>query len=139
MQISNRFSVAVHILLCIASFSDQMKMTSETLADSVGANPVIIRRILGSLKKAGLVSVAAGTGGATLVSDPAAITLLDVYVAVESVGKGRLFSMHARPNIKCPVGRSIHVLLKRHMQHAQDALEHSLAQVTLAELAAGVK
>ena len=134
MQISNRFSVGVHILLSIAAFSGTNKMTSEVLAGSVGVNPVVIRRILGSLKKAGLVDVTAGTGGANLSRDPEDITLFDVYRAVEPVGDCRLFSMHNRPNLSCPVGRSIHTLLESHVVEAQKALERSLSDVKLTDL-----
>ena len=134
MQISNRFSVAVHILLCVDAFSDSQKMTSDILAGSVGVNPVVIRRTLGSLKKAGLVDVAAGTGGSKLARPSSDITLLDIYLAVEPVEGGRLFSIHNRPNPQCPVGSAINPLLERRMRQAQKALEDELAGVTLHEL-----
>lgn len=134
MQISNRFSVAVHALLCVAVFADGRKVTSDFIAGSVGVNPVIIRRILGQLKKAGLVDVAAGTGGATLSRAPERITLLDVYRAVDLLEDDTLFSFHAHPNPLCPVGRGIHAVLDGHVREAQRALEASLAGVRLDSL-----
>lgn len=134
MQISSRFSVAVHTLLCVAAFASSQKVTSDFIAGSAGVNAVIIRKILGSLKKAGLVDVAAGTGGARLMRDPSSITLLDVYRAVDLLEDDTLFSIHLHPNPSCPVGRHIHTALEEHMQHAQTALEDSLAAVTLLEL-----
>ena len=65
MQISSRFTIGVHTLLCIAYFKDE-KVTSNFIAGSVNANPVVIRRMLGQLKAAGLVTVEAGVGGASL-------------------------------------------------------------------------
>jgi hypothetical protein len=62
MKISSRFSIAVHILSLLA-ISPSAHGTSEWIAGSVGTNPVIIRRVLGQLKKAGLVTVRAGIGG----------------------------------------------------------------------------
>ncbi|WP_308775863.1 Rrf2 family transcriptional regulator [uncultured Bilophila sp.] len=134
MQLSNRFSVAVHALLCVALFARDYKVTSEFIAGSVGVNPVVIRRILGQLKKAGLVDVAAGTGGATLTSGPDRITLLDVYRAVDLLEDDTLFSFHANPNPLCPVGRGIHAALDGHIRDAQRALEDSLAAVPLSSL-----
>lgn len=134
MQISNRFSVAVHVLLCVAVFADRLKVTSDFIAGSVGVNPVIIRRILGQLKKAGLVDVAAGTGGATLAQAPERISLLDVYRAVDLLEDDALFSFHSRPNPLCPVGRGIHAVLDGHIREAQRALENSLGGVRLDSL-----
>lgn len=79
MQISSRFTIAVHTLLCIARFSGSQKVTSAFIAGSVNVNPVVIRRTLGQLKEAGIVLVEAGVGGATLARPAERITLLDVY------------------------------------------------------------
>ena len=53
MQISSRFTVAVHVLICIEMFKNDHKVTSDFLASSVNANPVVIRRLLQQLKAAG--------------------------------------------------------------------------------------
>lgn len=63
MQISSRFTLAVHILACIDIFKSQVKVTSDFLAKSANVNPVIIRKLLSQLKSAGLIEVARGTGG----------------------------------------------------------------------------
>lgn len=55
MQISSRFTLAVHIFVCIDAFQDTYKVTSDFLAGSTNVYPVIIRKILGQLKTAGLV------------------------------------------------------------------------------------
>ncbi len=133
MQISSRFTVAVHILLCIAYFDGTLKTTSTFIAGSVGVNPVIVRKTLGQLKAAGLVEVEAGVGGASLARNSADITLLDVFRATESVN-GSLFSFHEHPNPKCPVGRSIHAALDGELAAAQQALEARLAQTNLRDL-----
>ena len=66
MQISSRFTMAIHMFACIDTFSDQ-KMTSDFMAASIGTNPVIVRKILQQLKAAGLIEVARGTGGVTIL------------------------------------------------------------------------
>jgi DNA-binding IscR family transcriptional regulator len=58
MQISSRFTIAIHVLTCINTFEDQRKVTSDFLAGSVNVNPVVIRRLLSQLKSAGFVTVA---------------------------------------------------------------------------------
>jgi DNA-binding IscR family transcriptional regulator len=136
MKITSRFTVAVHTLLCIHSFSSEYKTTSEFIAGSVNVNPVIIRRTLGQLKDAGFIDVARGTGGASLKKDISDITLLDVYKAVESVD-GSLFNFHSNPNPACPLGQSIHDLLDTHLENAQKAMEDSLASVRLSDIIEG--
>ena len=66
MQISSRFTVALHIFTCVEVFKDNYKVTSDFLAGSINTNPVIIRKILAQLKNAGLITVARGTGGITV-------------------------------------------------------------------------
>lgn len=133
-QISTRFSVAVHALALISISSGDC--TSDFIAGSVNTNPVIVRRILGMLKKAGLVEVRPGVGGASLLKAPEDISLLDVYRAVEVTEEGGLFRFHDEPNPQCPVGRNIEAALRSEMMEAQHAMEHRLAQVSLRHLTA---
>ena len=94
MQIPSRFTIATHMLIIIALEGKENKVTSDFLAASVGVNPVIIRKNLSQLKKAELISVARGTGGTEIVKDLKDISLLDVYQAVECLGKtGQLFQV----------------------------------------------
>lgn len=134
MQISSRFTIAVHVLICIETFKKDMKTTSDFLASSVNVNPVVIRRILHQLKKAGIVEVKRGSGGADLARDPADITLLDVYTAVESVEEGRLFHFHENPNPQCPVGSNIHNILDDRLKRIQDAMEDQMRSVTIRDV-----
>lgn len=131
MQISSRFTLAVHILDCIDIFKDEYKVTSDFLASSTNVNPVIVRRILGQLKAAGLVEVARGSGGASIPKPLSEITFLDIYKAVECVGNGELFHFHDNPNIQCPVGRNIHFVLDDKLMKVQNAMEKELASITL--------
>lgn len=136
-KISSRFSIAVHILSLIATSGQAC--TSEWMAGSVNTNPVIIRRIIGQLKKAGLVTVRAGAGGASLCKTLQEITLLEVYQAVEVVEHGHLFHFHDHPNPACEVGANIEGVLRQSMLRAEAALERELAQTTLEEIVHGVR
>ena len=132
MQFSSRLPIAVHALLVIEVFKDQYKITSDFIASSVGVNSVIIRNILGQLKAAGLIEVAAGVGGARLKKIPAEITLFDVFRAVEA--DEPLFHIHEQPNPNCPVGRSINNILDDKIKHLKQTLENELKAVTLDDL-----
>ena len=135
MQISSRFTIASHILVLLALEGKSEKMTSQTIAGSVGVNPVIVRNILAQLKHAGLVSVARGVGGAVLAKEAQDVTLLDIYQAVDSLGQSeQLFSFHEQPNPACRVGKNIHPLLDGELERTQVALEQELAQTRLSDL-----
>lgn len=134
MQISSRFTIAVHIFACIDNFQKDYKITSDFLAGSVNVNPVVIRRLLQQLKAAGLIHVVRGSGGAEIARPLEEITLLDIYRAVECVDKGELFHFHENPNPACPVGRNIHNALDDKLLRVQRAMENELQQITLADV-----
>ena len=134
MQISSRFTIAVHVLLCIETFKNDYKVTSDFLASSVNVNPVVIRRLLQQLKKAGIVTVMRGTGGTDTARPTDEITLLDIYHAVECVENGELFHFHENPNPNCPVGKNIHRILDDKLTQVQTAMEQELASITLADV-----
>ncbi len=134
MQISSRFTVAIHVLLCMELLKDEHKMTSDLLASSASVNPVVVRRLLQQLKAAGIVRVARGTGGAALLKPAGEITLLEIYRAVECVEDGELFHFHENPNPLCPVGRNIHGVLDGRLMQIQKAMEREMGSITLQDL-----
>lgn len=134
MQISSRFTLAIHIFACIDTFKDDYKVTSDFLARSTNVNPVIVRKILSQLKAAGLVEVARGSGGASIARPLNEISFLDIYNAVECVEHGELFHFHENPNMECPVGRNIHVVLDDKLLRVQQAMEKELASITLEDV-----
>jgi len=134
MQISSRFTIAIHIFACIDTFEKDYKITSDFLAASTNVNPVIIRKILAQLKAAGLVTVARGTGGASIAKPLHEITFLEIYRAVECVENGKLFHFHENPSTNCPVGRNIHLILDDKLQKVQEAMEQELAAFTLEDV-----
>ena len=140
MQISSRFTIATHMLIVLALEGKKQKLTSDILAGSVGVNPVIIRKTLSQLKNAGMITVARGTGGAEIAKDLKDISLLDVYSAVECLGKsGQLFSFHDKPNPDCPIGKNIHNVLDDRLAAIQAAMEAELAQTSLDEVVAATE
>ncbi len=134
MQISSRFTLAVHIFACIDVFKDDYKVTSEFLAGSTNVNPVVVRKILGQLKAAGLAEVARGSGGASVSRPLNEISFLDIYHAVGCVEDGELFHFHENPNADCPVGRNIHSVLDDKLMRVQKAMEKELSSITLEDI-----
>ena len=134
MQTSSRFTIAVHILICIETFKNNSKVTSDFLASSVNVNPVVIRRLLQQLKKAEIVNVTRGSGGTSLTKPADKITLLDVYNAVECVEEGELFHFHENPNPLCPVGKNIHGILDARLEKIQAAMEREMKSVTIKDV-----
>ncbi|EHL15541.1 transcriptional regulator [Peptoanaerobacter stomatis] len=134
MQISSRFTVALHIFTCVDTFKDEYKITSDFLAGSINTNPVIIRKILTQLKNAGLITVARGTGGIELTRPLKEITFYDIYEAIEPIENGELFNFHENPNPKCPVGRNIHTLLDDKLKTIQLAMENEMKKYSVADL-----
>ncbi len=139
MQITSKFTIAIHIITAIDYFRDSEKVTSNFLAGSVGANPVIVRNVMGSLKEAGIIEISQGKSGIELAKGLDKITFYDVYMAVNCVDDEGLFHFHANPNIKCPVGRNIHLAMDEKLQRVQDTMENELRHITVADVAADIK
>jgi DNA-binding IscR family transcriptional regulator len=131
VRIANRFSIGVHILSLLGGRRDA-EHTSEWMAGSIGVNPVVVRNVTGMLRRAGLVRTQQGVAGTWLARPLSKVTLLDVYRAVED--ETSLFSVHPRPNPKCPVGARIEGTLGEVFAEAEDAMHSKLAGITLEQV-----
>lgn len=130
-MINSRLAVAIHILVLIASNSRETA-SSEWIAGSVNTNPVVVRRIIGMLKKAGLLEAGAGKIGAELTKKPEDISLLEIFKAVEP--KDELFAIHNKPNPDCPVGKNIQTTLDTSFERVQSAMEQELENQSLKDI-----
>lgn len=139
MQISSRFTIAIHMLACMDVFKDEYKITSDFLASSINVNPVIIRKILSQLKDAGLIEVKRGPGGAVIAKPLEEITFFDVYRSVDCIEENMLFHFHENPSLNCPVGKNIHNVLDDKLIRIQAAMEQELKSITLADMNADLK
>ncbi len=134
MQITSKFTIAIHTLACIEYFNKTNKVTSEFISNSTNVNPVIIRTILGQLKKAKIVSTRQGSGGAIITRALDEINLFDIYNAVNSVSDEGLFSFHDSPNFNCPIGRNIKASLSPKLEIIQKNMESDLKGISLKEV-----
>lgn len=131
MQISIKCSVAVHCLIFIHEAKGIAKVTSNLLAESTGSNPVVIRNILSALKKAGIITVPRGTGGAELCTDPSQITLYQIYSALEPDGVTSIIGIHACDGRPCPVAQNIRKVLEPPYHRIEDAVKNAMEEITL--------
>lgn len=139
MQITSRFTIAVHTIACIEYFRDTHKVTSAFIAASTGVHPVIIRGVLAQLKEAGIVNIRQGASGVTLAKSADRITFFDLYQAVESVKDEGLFRFHEHPNPDCPVGRSIHAAADGRLERVQASMENEMKRIRLSDVIADVR
>jgi Rrf2 family protein len=135
MSANSRLTIATHALTWIGLYQQRGHevATSEQIATSVNTNPVVIRRLLSVLIRAGLVVSRRGAGaGWMLGRDLAAITLLDVYEAIEP---GPVFALHpATPDPGCVVGHGIAPALNVIYGGIEAALRRELARTTLEDV-----
>ncbi|MEE1735364.1 Rrf2 family transcriptional regulator [Streptomyces sp. BE147] len=132
MSVSSRSAVAIHALTMLGRWRDH-SLTSAEIAESLASNPVLVRRILGSLRDAGLVWSTEGRNGGWSLARPAReITLHDAYTAVEA---GPVLSRHPHPpSAECEVGRNMQALLEVEFRDAERAMEERLGRTTIAHL-----
>lgn len=132
MAANSQFSMAVHILTLLANAGSE-NVKSDYIAGSVNTNPVVIRRVLGQLSAAGLVSSQTGAyGGTRLAKQPSEISLCEIYKAVAC---GEVFALHAKsPNQDCPVGRNIESVLCNLQKEIEKSVGEKLSQYTLARV-----
>ena len=135
MQFTSRFTIAVHAIACIEHFGkDGMRVTSDLISTSTNVNPVIIRTVLGQLKKAGIITARQGSGGAKLAKPLNEITFYDIYKSVDCVKDEGLFNFHENPNPDCPVGRNIHASMDSELERIQENLENDLKSITIEKI-----
>ncbi len=139
MQISSRFTIAIHMLTAMEHFQNETKITSDFLASSVNTNPVIVRKIMQQLKATELIEVKRGQGGMQVRKPLEEITLYDVFRAVEPLEEEKLFHFHENPNTECPVGRNMHAGLDDKLERIQNAMEREMKSITIADVVADVE
>ncbi len=132
-MLSSKLSVGIHMMTIFALHPGEA-LTSEFIGCSVNTNPVVIRRLLGSLRAAGIVESKTGVGGGwSLLVDPERLTLLDILRAVEP--QDEIFALHrSEPNPECPCGQHIQSVLTEVYDKIQDSMTRQLADITIARV-----
>jgi Rrf2 family protein len=129
MNTNQQFAVSIHILTLLSALPDQ-PLTSKQIAKSVNTNPVVIRRVMGQLRKQGLVESRPGVSGGWKLSRAAGeIRLCSVY---DATNRDSLLGMHPHPNTDCPIGAHIQPALEKVFGQAEKAMRDSLSEFTVA-------
>lgn len=132
MKRDSRLSGVLHVLLHMAEAG--APLTSEALAKAMHTNPVVVRRVMSSLRDAGFVRSMKGHGGGwTIACDLAAVSLYDVYAAL---GAPEPFALANRTeNPQCLVEQAVNAALDDAFQRAEALLLQQMRGVSLAALA----
>lgn len=135
MTANSRLTVATHALAWMASHErlGGQWTTSEQIAGSVKTNPVVIRRLMSELGKAGVIESRRGPGaGWRLTRPPERITLAEVD---DALGAEPAFAMHRNePSAICPVAQGIRPALTPVYARVDAAIRRELERTTLAEV-----
>jgi len=132
MRTDTRLSRMLHVLIHIARH--EQPATSDTIAQMLGTNPVVVRRTMALLKNEGYVRSEKGhRGGWTLAKPLAQITLLDIH---QALGSSSLFAIGlSTDHPQCLVEQAVNAALTDAFDAAQALLIMRLGSVTLEQLA----
>ena len=131
MKYSTRVSDAVHVLAFIA-LNPVNSLTSEKIAESIRTNPGYVRQLMSAMRVHELLFSVKGHPRPALSRDPSAISLLDVYRAVE--GQKPLLHLDTHTNPECGVGVNIQLALQDYFDQVQKKAEDAMAQITLQDI-----
>ena len=133
MKRSSRLSLALHALVHLHKQSDT-PMTSATLAQCLMTNAVVVRRVLGELREAGLVTSAKGhDGGWRLLRRADEISLHAVYAAM---GESLLIRTESDPgDVQCGIVRSVNTVMGEFIADAEALLAERLQRISLDDIA----
>ncbi|MEM9432683.1 MAG: Rrf2 family transcriptional regulator [Pseudomonadota bacterium] len=131
MKRNSRLSLALHTLSHMAGDPERVR-TSADIADHAGTNPVVVRRVLGRLREAGLLNSEKGhAGGWKLARSPQEITLADVYLALDE----SLISTGSDEEVpSCSVEHALHRRVTGVMKDIEQSLIERLNETTISEV-----
>lgn len=132
MKRDSRLSAVLHALLHMAERGTPL--TSDQLAQCLGTHPVVVRRTMGLLREAGLVTAGRGrAGGWRVAVDLSRVTLRQLH---EALGEPALFAVgHRSEQPQCLVEQVVNASLDDAFAAAEALLLEKFEAVTLARLA----
>lgn len=131
MRKDSKLSRMLHVLLHMAR--EDRPFTSDYIGQMLNTNPVVVRRTMSGLKKAGFVMSDKGPGGGwRLNQDLKQISLYDIYFAV---GEPTIFAMgNENHHPDCLVEVVVNRALDQALIEAQQVLIQSLKTTYLDQL-----
>jgi len=129
VSLDQSLSVAANAL-CVIAFLAPAPVAATKIAEQIDVNPVVIRRAVGKLVSAGLVtSIAGAHGGYVLGRNAQEITLQDVFAAISE--KGIFERANASPRATCPEGEVISDAITAVFSQAETAFAQVLKHTTI--------
>jgi Rrf2 family protein len=130
-MVNQQFTFALHILSALA-FAGK-RLVSQELAASINTNPVVVRRLLCALGRAGLVTTFPGkNGGATLRRSPDKISLRQIYDAVQV--RPIIAISQRKPDPHCTVSCQMKSITTHLAEGAERVLRRHLRKITLQQI-----
>lgn len=121
----------LHVLLHMAR--SNKPMTSNTIAEMLNTNPVVVRRTMAGLRDVGYVHSTKGHGGGwEIICDFNEVSLLDIHNALGGVSLFSIGSENLNP--ECLVEQVVNDALGMALEAAERLLISRLGAVSLAEL-----
>ena len=128
---NSQLPMALHIMGFLA-FCGGDALTSEVMAEAYGTSPVVLRRVLAKLRRAGLVQTQRGVGGGSVLArDAGKVTLREVYEAITEDTK--LMPPYSKRGCG-PVAPLLAGYVNELFTEAEQALLARLEAVTVAEM-----
>ena len=128
---NSRLSLALHTLGHMASKPDRVR-TSTDIAEHAGTNPVVVRRVLGKLRAAGLLTSEKGhAGGWRLARDPKDISLADVYVALD---ESLVATNDLSQGSDCSVEHALHRRVSEVLEDVEQSLIRRLGETSILDV-----
>tara|TARA_B100002049_G_C16030184_1_gene354211 strand:- start:593 stop:994 length:402 start_codon:yes stop_codon:yes gene_type:complete len=132
MRKDSRLSRILHTLIHLSGFD--YPVTSERIGQMLNTNPVVVRRMMGALKRAGFVtSVKGHNGGWRLAAGLDTITLYDIH---RLTGDGSVFTIGLTDeHNNCPIERAVNTQISDVLSEAETLMLQRFKAITLAQLA----
>lgn len=131
MKRNSRLSLALHTLSHMAGEPNRTR-TSADIADHAGTNPVVVRRVLGKLREAGLLTSEKGhAGGWRLARKPQDISLADVYLALD---ERLVASNESSEATACSVEHALHKRVSVVLEEVELSLIRKLGETSISEM-----
>src|SRR5882757_7427050 len=132
-MIDLRFSTALQMMLSVAlADKDGFRCTSRTLAEGLGTNASLIRKLLIPLTREGMIVAAVGKGGGLHLGRAAEqITLRDLYLAV--MEEKRILVAREDIPARCRISANINAFFAEVATDAETAMLDTLARRTIAD------
>lgn len=135
MKYSHKLSDAIHILAYLEIYKDG-DLSSKAIANSVEANPSVVRSIMSDLRKAHIISSRQGVAGASLAKPVDKINLLEIFQAIDT--DHHLLHIDTKTNPQCIVGGNIQETLNQIYQQIQEKADNEMQQITLQDVIDGI-